>query len=758
MNRLSLTCAFAGAIILASCGGSTRTAPGPYSPEPPKPTVGKAPSQTAPAAPKASEALCADVVHAFQPTVQSLLQDAPSWKEPALLGQLYAQSTSMRWVTREGLSASGALLLKLMAQSDAHGVDEKDIELSKVMTERDAYLKAVADAPATQIPCDEQKRQLQAAIQLELSLTDVALRVSRRLKYDHPGEALTHFREQLRRQAEAAQKNATPVAPTTEMQASAEPLTFEDKIKAWLVDWKNKSHALMLANIAKAASSESNAQQYWDDLIPRHPHYRRLLNEAQHYRTYEWTPLKPVRSLKLGSAHPDIKKLRARLQIEGYAAGEVDHAKVDAELLKAVQSYKLTHRLNPANPSMADFWKAINVPASVRYEAIRLNLRRLRTSAVRDAADVVLVNVPDFSLEVWRKGQVVQKKKIVVGRPKQTKCDEETQKTVYAYATPTFSAEIEKVIFAPYWNVPKDIKETEVDVKAASQENYLTENGYELVEENNFQYLRQLPSPGNALGFVKLIFPNKFGVYLHDTPEKQFFSMPRRAYSHGCMRLEEPLQTAKLVLEQDGQWDEAKMQSLYASWARGDGLNPENQLETVVMLNKPQLIVVEYLTAVADDEHHVHFIPDVYELDHPNPKLGRTCIPQSKAAVTEFRDVPAQVQSLMQRADNLRACYDTARPLANVSPQPGVPIDPRIRPSRNIVQFADSYRNLAASIQNRHDVLTAEAQSLDSRFKWTKKRTDEAVMIRRLLEGLQAGVGKTESLCQLLLTMTASVP
>jgi murein L,D-transpeptidase YcbB/YkuD len=221
-----------------------------------------------------------------------------------------------------------------------------------------------------------------------------------------------------------------------------------------------------------------------------------------------------------------------------------------------------------------------------------------------------IVNIPFYHVTARENGKAVKDIRVVVGKP--------------ANKTPIFSAEMETVVFSPYWNIPDSIVEGETAPAMAKDPRYLARNNMEIlrvgaggatvvnpsdVNWDDPQELKQLafrqrPGPGNALGHVKFLFPNPYNVYLHDTPADRLFERPGRAFSHGCIRVEEPEALAKYVLRDDPTWTEPR---ILAAMHSGD--------EQHVKLKAPIPVHIVYFTAWVDDRGGLHFQPDIYGYD-----------------------------------------------------------------------------------------------------------------------------------------------
>jgi murein L,D-transpeptidase YcbB/YkuD len=231
---------------------------------------------------------------------------------------------------------------------------------------------------------------------------------------------------------------------------------------------------------------------------------------------------------------------------------------------------------------------AMNKPADYRVAQIAANLERYRWMPRSLGGRYIWVNVPAFRLEAYDSGQKVLDSKVVVGQNYQDK------------TTPAFADSMEFVVFRPYWNVTDDIAEKEIWPKVESDPSYLAENDMETYQEAGKTRIRQRPGEKNSLGYVKFLFPNDFNIYLHDTPAKSLFDKDVRAFSHGCIRVEKPVELAEWVLG----WPAEKVEE-----AMHEG--PDNHQ---VRLPKKIPVYITYFTAFAQDGQ-LHFGNDLYDRD-----------------------------------------------------------------------------------------------------------------------------------------------
>ena len=226
-----------------------------------------------------------------------------------------------------------------------------------------------------------------------------------------------------------------------------------------------------------------------------------------------------------------------------------------------------------------------------RIKIVSANLERWRWMPDSLGNRYLFVNIPSFMLVAREADKPVLTMKVVTGKPDTS--------------TPVFSSEMTTLVFSPYWNIPESIAENETMVAANRDPEYLERNHIEQIESGNGDVrLRQKPGPGNALGFVKFLFPNPYNVYLHDTPSDNLFAKTVRALSHGCVRVEQPEALARYVLRGDAAWDDHRIEL-----AMHDGT------ESHVKLPAPIPVHIAYFTAWVDDAGTLVFGPDVYGYD-----------------------------------------------------------------------------------------------------------------------------------------------
>lgn len=298
-------------------------------------------------------------------------------------------------------------------------------------------------------------------------------------------------------------------------------------------------------------------------LAPRHEQYRQLRAAYQVMRAMnDWPPIERGPAL--------IAQLRARFALP--ASNESDAA-LDA----AIRELQLHHGLAVDGVVGPKTLAELNVPRSARLEQLAVNMERWRWMPDALGERHILVNVAAFQLQLVEGGKVALSMKIVAGKQLTT--------------TPFFPAKVERIILNPAWNVPPNI-EHELWAKQRRDGDYFAREHIRVVAGGG---LRQDPGPWCALGRIKFDMPNRFTVYLHDTPAKSLFSGDLRAFSHGCIRLEKPFELAAALL--------------------GHDVTVTDQVQRTIALTPPVPVYILYWTAFVADDGDIEFRRDVYDRD-----------------------------------------------------------------------------------------------------------------------------------------------
>ncbi len=345
------------------------------------------------------------------------------------------------------------------------------------------------------------------------------------------------------------------------------------------------------------------------------PEYARLLGALASYQQIAdaggWPSVPAGPTIAPGSNDPRIAVLAERLTATGDLPDrDAVFSSYDTVLQTAVLRFQSRHGLEPDALVGPATLRALNVPAHERTRQLEMNLTRARDVFTPSRDDFFLVNVPAFEGYLYRAGSLVWKTGVVVGEAKTE--------------TPLLESRLRSVVLNPTWTVPRSIASEEFLPKIQADIGFLSRGGYDVFDAsgqsvdpatidwtsltvNDFPYtLVQRPGPVNELGSIKFLFPNEFSVCMHDTPSKYLFSYYSRAFSHGCIRVENPVDLAERLLAGDG----VTREQIDARLATAE--------TEAVQLHEPLPIVLAYLTAVVDEAGTVYFFRDIYDGDVPD--------------------------------------------------------------------------------------------------------------------------------------------
>ena len=272
------------------------------------------------------------------------------------------------------------------------------------------------------------------------------------------------------------------------------------------------------------------------------PQYYKLREALKHYRDLEKkgdcsqiTLDSKFTSLKPGDTSQIIKKIRTRLFIEGDLMKDSKINKYDEELKIGILNFKHRTGLKPELNILANHIAIMNIPISERIKTIEINMERCRwiSNGLSSSREFIVINIPSYQLTFYKDKKPILVSNVVVGK--------------VLNETVIFSGMMSSIVFCPYWNVPSSILKKEILPAIRRNKNYLSSHKMEWHDGG----VRQKPGPNNSLGLIKFLFPNDNNIYLHDTPSKSLFKEENRAFSHGCIRLENPAELAKIILKKD---------------------------------------------------------------------------------------------------------------------------------------------------------------------------------------------------------------
>ena len=402
--------------------------------------------------------------------------------------------------------------------------------------------------------------------------------------------------------------------------------------------WVANGRTADIAVVLEAALASGDIPGAIETLVPSQYGYRRLREALAKDREVAaaggWPALPDGVSLQLGDSGGPVAALRERLRLEGDLGGgewegeepaEQQNAdRFDAAVERAVKMFQQRHGLAADGVVNAATRAELNVPVDRRVEQLELNLERWRWLPKDLGRRHIIVNIAAYELEVVEADSVVLAMRVVVGRPYNR--------------TPVLSDTMRYIVLNPYWHVPRDIATDELLPKARRSVSYLAQNklrifpasgsdarevdpttvDWSAVSAARFPFhVRQDPGPRNALGRIKFMFLNKYHVYLHDTPAGSLFAEAQRDFSHGCIRIQRPIDLAVYLL-QDPLWDrDAILLAL------------DDAVDRSVPLPEPIPIHLLYWTAWAGGDGTIQFRRDIHGRDAPLLKALRAPPPRN---------------------------------------------------------------------------------------------------------------------------------
>jgi len=363
----------------------------------------------------------------------------------------------------------------------------------------------------------------------------------------------------------------------------------------------------------KRVASATDPAGALDAFNPPHPQFQALKAKLAEIRDTSQERPQPVpagRNLRLGDSDARVGLLRQRLGATLHRGSDV--SVYDAELVEAVKAFQAEHGLRADGIIGPNTLAVLNRGLGGDPETgILVNMERWRWMPRELGATSVFVNIPAYKVRILREGTIAYEGRVIVGKPQNP--------------TPIFTDEIEHIVVNPYWNVPYSIASKEM--LSSIQKNpsgYFAKRGYEAVYKGKVVNpasvnwspaalrnvrIRQKPGRGNALGNIKFMFPNKHAVYLHDTPSRNLFTRQVRALSHGCVRVDQPLDFADALLAEEQHWNAAQLKKLI-----GGG-------ERYLNLDRHIPVHLAYFTEWVDDDGALVHFSDIYGHDRRLAKL-----------------------------------------------------------------------------------------------------------------------------------------
>jgi murein L,D-transpeptidase YcbB/YkuD len=389
-------------------------------------------------------------------------------------------------------------------------------------------------------------------------------------------------------------------------------------------NWQNPKRKMNYVAILEKVGVEGDLEKRLKALSTDNELYIQL---KQAYRLYKniareggWKKIPRGKKLRMGNiSKKRVPLLAERLYMTGdLASYDPEITVMTQEMKEALKHYQRRMGIWPSGVLTDLTRNALNVSVEKRVQKIKLNLERMRWEKGAFGPEYIFVNIPDFKMQFMRDGLKEIEMRVVVGKKENP--------------TPVFSSTFSYVVLNPTWSVPSSIVKKEMLPRIQEDPDYLATRKFKLYkgwdknrkeidgfdvdwwqydEDSNlpFSFVRE-PGAGNPLGNVKFMFPNKYAVYMHDTPQKKLFKNSRRAYSHGCIRLHKPQELLEYVSDRYTNTPYERVKKMQKS-----GKSQSLRLDYGVP------VYIRYYTAWADEDGAVHFRNDIYGYDKIQYKL-----------------------------------------------------------------------------------------------------------------------------------------
>lgn len=550
------------------------------------------------------------------------------------------------------LAGGGAVARPMMAPSGtAAAVQATDASLSEALRDRVDQLRYAADGGAPVVAgvsialAEAVARHYEASgftpVWTDPARVDALVAAIDDLEYDglrptdYHVDALQDFRGEIRRGALPAARQAELEVVATDAMATALYHLYFGKVDPAKLSpqWNYPPRPLDVPEARQrfdAALAEGDVAGTFERARPQHPWYQRGRERLRQYEAIRdaggWSRIAAGPTLEPGANDARVPALRHRLSTTGDLPGAAVGAngvpvveaplppydtRYDDALVAAVKRFQARHGLGADGAIGPGTLAAMNVPVSARIDQIRVNLERARWVLHEIKGDFVLVDVAGFDVSWFRGEEPVWTSKVIVGRPYRE--------------TPIFRSTITYVVFNPTWTVPPGILVKDKLPLIQRDPGYLKKNNIRVIDSQGREVdpysvnwkaygpsrlppyqLRQDPGDDNALGLVKIMFPNPYSVYLHDTPSKSLFDQDQRTFSSGCIRVQKAFELAEYVLADPVRWNQKTIAEVVTAKAT-----------KTVNLATPVPVLILYWTAQPTPDGQVVFRNDIYGRDPP---------------------------------------------------------------------------------------------------------------------------------------------
>lgn len=392
----------------------------------------------------------------------------------------------------------------------------------------------------------------------------------------------------------------------------------DDLKTAWNI--QRNAPELKIDHRLKTALHNGSIRKSLEELYPQLSIYKKMrdglretyqfVKKAEELNFNSWKPIKADKSIKVGDNHQAIPEIKERLRFWGYLEPDNNVDKVyDSLMISAIMRIQKRFGMEPDGVIGQGTIHALNQSPQALTKTAAVNLERLRwlPQEIKEQ-ELIIVNTANFQLDYLVNRDTLLSSKVIVGKS--------------YHSTPQFNAEMSYLVFSPTWTVPASITRNEIVPAVKKNPNYLREKNMKVltnagaivdpesidwakVNPRNFPYIiRQEPGQNNSLGLVKFMFPNKYSVYIHDTPSRSLFAREDRALSHGCIRIQKPFELAKILLSYDESWTDDKIR-----------IAMNQSTERTVNLNRKIPVVILYLTYWSSSSGEYFFRKDIYSRD-----------------------------------------------------------------------------------------------------------------------------------------------
>ncbi len=348
----------------------------------------------------------------------------------------------------------------------------------------------------------------------------------------------------------------------------------------------------VIALLDSLIGTKGNNQKKWEPINEQYSLLNNyLIKLAEIEKKAGWGILDKKKIYKKGNQDSSILDFKKRLFILDYLKNIDSSIAYDNAMESAVKLAQHSFGFTENGIINTALIEALNIPVKDRIQQVLINMERMRWLPEIPDKIILVANIPAFRLHIIENKKEMSNMNIVVGKA--------------ATSTTIFTDILKYIVFSPYWNVPESITVNEILPGMKKDIHYLSSKNMEITGySNGIPIIRQKPGGSNSLGLVKFLFPNSFNIYFHDTPSKYLFKKEKRAFSHGCIRLEKPFEFAQYLLRNDTVWTSEKIKAAMHS-----------NKEKWVALKTPIPVLITYFTSWVDNKGMLNFRDDIYGHD-----------------------------------------------------------------------------------------------------------------------------------------------